>query len=271
MFPQVTDFSAECTAFGELLDRALCNDTKLFERPTQFKNWTLNDILGHLHVWNWAADTSLNNPDHFQEFMVLVMDAFQRGQVRTFERQWLKGLEGEALLDTWRTFAATMCERFAQADPRTRVKWAGPDMSVRSSITARLMETWAHTQAVYDLLGIEREHHDRVKNIVVLGINTYEWTFKNRRLAVPEPAPYVSLGTPSGQHWEFNEPSAVECIKGSATEFCQVVTQVRNVDDTALQVRGDNATSWMAIAQCFAGAPEDPPTAGSRFIAPVEG
>ena len=31
------------------------------------------------------------------------------------------------------------------------MKWFGPDMSVLSSISARLMETWAHDQAVYDL------------------------------------------------------------------------------------------------------------------------
>jgi hypothetical protein len=42
------------------------------------------------------------------------------------------------------------------------------------------------------------------------------------------------------------------------------VTQGRNVADTPLEVVGDTATRWMAIAQCFAGGPADPPKAGER-------
>jgi len=35
-----------------------------------------------------------------------------------------------------------------------RVKWIGVDMSARSCLTARLMETWAHGQEIYDILGV---------------------------------------------------------------------------------------------------------------------
>ena len=48
----------------------------------------------------------------------------------------------------------------------------GSDMSVRSSISARHMETWAHAQELYDSLGVKRVNHDRIKNIVVIGNNT---------------------------------------------------------------------------------------------------
>lgn len=268
MFSQVTDFFDECAAFTELIDRAHSTlGAELFNRPTRFKQWTLNDILGHLHVWNRAADTALHNPAHFDEFMALVASAFQRNQVRAFERHWLKGLEDEALFAAWRDYVPAMCERFGNADPGQRVRWAGPDMSVRSSITARLMETWAHSQAVYDLLGVVREDHDRIRNIVVLGINTYEWTFKNRRLTPPEPVPSVILEAPSGAVWAFNDSGKRDVIRGSASEFCQVVTQVRNVEDTALDVQGEHASQWMAIAQCFAGGPETPPAPGTRFTA----
>jgi len=61
------------------------------------------------------------------------------------------------------------------------------------------------------------------------------------------------------------QPSESNFIEGSAIEFCQVVTQVRNIADTGLRVVGETAMSWMAIAQCFAGPPENPPPPGSRF------
>ena len=74
----------------------------------------------------------------------------------------------------------------------------------------------------------------------------------------------MRLVAPSGAIWEFGERRDDERIEGSATEFCQVVTQVRNVADTSLRVVGETAGAWMAIAQCFAGPAVDPPAPGAR-------
>ena len=143
--------------------------------------------------------------------------------------------------------------------------WVCPaSMSARSSITARLMETWAHGQEVYDQLGVVRENNDRIRNIVVLGVNTYGWTFANRKLPAPGPMPFLSLTAPSGEIWTYGEEQDDERIAGRAEEFCQVVTQVRNVADTSLSVSGKIAQSWMTQAQCFAGPPQPPPAAGTR-------
>ena len=43
-----------------------------------------------------------------------------------------------------------------------------------------------------------------------------------------------------------------------------MVTQVRNIDDVNLNVKGEIANEWMSIAQCFAGAAEQPPKPGLR-------
>jgi uncharacterized protein (TIGR03084 family) len=136
---------------------------------------------------------------------------------------------------------------------------------VLSSITARLMETWAHGQAIYDLLGHQRKDTDRIRNVAVIGINTFGWTFANRGLPVPAQRPYVRLAAPSGATWEWGEPDSASGVDGRAVEFCQVVTQVRNIADTGLKVVGETAASWMSIAQCFAGPPESPPAPGTRF------
>jgi hypothetical protein len=53
-------------------------------------------------------------------------------------------------------------------------------------------------------------------------------------------------------------------VEGSAVAFAQVVAQTRNIADVALRVAGPNASRWMAVAQCFAGAPNDPPPPGLR-------
>ncbi len=262
MIQQADDFRDESDTTFALVDTLNDRD---WERKTQFKQWTINDIVAHLHIGNYMADLSLNDETAFAAFLKRLIAPAKPGARRLASTHaWLDGLRNRELLVRWRDFYGEMAGRFAEADPKRRVKWAGPDMSVLSSITARLMETWAHSQAIYDLLGQERKDTDRIRNVAVIGINTFGWTFANRRLPVPD-RPYVRLAAPSGATWEWGQPSESNFIAGSAVEFCQVVTQVRNIADTRLKVVGETATSWMAIAQCFAGPPENPPPPGARF------
>jgi uncharacterized protein (TIGR03084 family) len=235
-----------------------------FETQTQFKGWTINNIVRHLHVWNIAVDLSLQDEAEFGAFVAAMMAGVRGGKLPAFEASYLDGLSGQALLQAWLERTEAVAAAFANADPKLRLKWVGPDMSALSSITARLMETWAHAQAVYDVLGVARQDTDRIGNIVRLGVNTWGFTWKNRRQDPPGPMPQVHLTAPSGAIWEYGEASDSGLITGSATEFCQVVTQCRNIADTSLAVTGEVAHQWMAIAQCFAGPPQDPPPAGSR-------
>ena len=268
MFEQPADFLAESEALHRLLAPLPDAD---FERHTRFKQWTINEVLIHLHLWNCAVELSLVDEPAFVALLADIMGSLKTLPMRAYEKRWAKGLQGQALLEAWHTKCAEVARRFEATDPKRRLKWAGPDMSARSSVTARLMETWAHGQAVYDLLGVERIDGDRIRNIAMLGINTYGWTFNVHRQPPPEPAPHVRLTAPSGEIWTWNEPSETSLIEGNATEFCQVVTQVRNIADTRLRVVGDAATRWMSIAQCFAGPPETPPAPGTRFRETVAG
>ena len=71
-------------------------------------------------------------------------------------------------------------------------------MGVRMFTTARLMETWAHGQEVYDLMGVARAPTDRLLHIATIGVKTFGWTFANRRQEPPGPPPIVdSAGAPS--------------------------------------------------------------------------
>jgi len=263
MLEQAIDFRDESEALHALIAPLPEAD---FSRPTLFKGWTIDDILGHLHFGNLLARESLLDAAAFDTLRAEMTRLRDDGGLKTPEatRRMLGGLSGSALLAAWRDFYLPMSERFAAADPKRRVRWVGPDMSVRSSITARLMETWAHGQAIYDLLGVDRRDTDRLRNVAVLGVNTFGWTFVNRGEPVPEVTPHVRLTGPSGAVWEWNAPSEDERIEGPAVAFCQVVTQTRNVADTTLAVRGPVATRWMAVAQCFAGPPRTPPAPGAR-------
>jgi uncharacterized protein (TIGR03084 family) len=225
-------------------------------------------VIAHLHLFNLAAELSLSDAERMRELFADVGRLRETGRTlveATLAR--LAPLRGRALLEQWHRDCARVAERFASADPRARTPWGGPDMSARSNISARLMETWAHGQAIYDRLGVLRKDADRIRNIAVLGMNTFAWSFRIRGLAVPERAPRVRLRAPSGALWEWNAEVDSDLVEGSATEFCQVVAQTRAWADTALRAEGEVARRWLSIAQCFAGPPEAAPKPGTRFCA----
>lgn len=233
---------------------------------TRFKRWTLDDVVAHLYFGDYLGITSHRDGDEFRAFMARVRDSGL--SLADFTRQWLDGVSGPALLRLWHEQFLAMCTRFAASDPGLRLAWAGPSMGIRMFATARLMETWAHSWAIYDRLGVERPQTDRIRHIAAIGARTFGWTFANRGLAEPGPAPWLALEAPSGARWEWHQPQQDNRVSGSAVEFCQVVAQVRNVADTRLEVVGAPARAWMDIAQCFAGPPETPPPPGTRCIDP---
>lgn len=264
MIAEAQDFAAECDALAKVLAPL---DDAAFEKPTQFKNWTFNDIMAHLYMGDSNALMTLQNEDGFVAARAKRRAAMEAGDTLfAYQRRWTGGLAGQALVAAWRESAKKTATAYADADPKQRVKWVGPDMSSRSSITARLMETWSHSQAIYDQLGLERESGDGLRAIAHLGAITYGWAFANRGEEPPGPPPHIRLTAPSGAVWEWNtDATGEDRVEGAAEAFCQVVTQTRNIADVTLKVEGPVAAAWMAKAQCFAGPPNDPPAPGTRF------
>ena len=261
MIVEAQDFLDESRSLEALI--ADLSDEQL-AAPTAFKDWSINRVIRHLHMWNYAAHMGLRDPDGFDEFFAGIAKGMAGSSMGAVEAEWCP-LEGRALVEAWSDYLSPMTEAFADADPKFRVKWAGPSMSARSSISARLMETWAHGQEVYDLLGKIRTNTDRIRSVVVLGMNAYGWTFKVNGRDAPQPMPQLILTAPSGEIWTYGE-AGDDRVEGLAEEFCQVVTQTRNVLDTSLKTTGPNAAEFMCIAQCFAGRPETPPAPGTRGI-----
>ncbi|WP_371395746.1 TIGR03084 family metal-binding protein [Fretibacter rubidus] len=256
------DFLAECDAIYAVVSPL--TEAEL-DAPTLFKNWSINDIIAHLHLWNMAADWTLHSPDKFQNLISFTMGRLGEGMGHVaMQNAYFDGLKGRTLIAAWQDYYEPMAARFAVADPDARVNWVGPDMSVKSCIIARQMEHWAHAQAIFDVLGKVRINTDRIKNVAHIGVTTYSWSFRVNGLDVPKPKPFVRLTAPSGAVWEWNEPQDDNALHGTATEFCQVVTQCRNIADTSLEMIGEAATAWMSFAQCFAGGAETPPAQGIR-------
>ncbi len=252
MLKQVEDLLEEGSELNLLLSEF---ESYQWKDVTPFKSWTVNQVVQHLHGSDVMAVMALEDEKSFKQVQS------NMAQVKKIMQPDLEGLE---LRERWWECFCEMCDLLGSLDKKKRVPWFGPDMSVMMFSTARQMETWSHGQDIFDMFGRIRTNKQRLKNIAVIGVKTYGWTFVNRGLPVPGPAPYIELIGPNGATWKFNEWNDQNYIKGDAAEFCHVVTQGRNIQDVELEVIGESATEWMRIAQCFAGPPEDPPLPGSR-------
>lgn len=266
MLQECVDLLAEADELHAFLHTL---DDADWRRPTRFQRWTPWDVVAHLHFFDRVALLALEGGDAFELRRDALAERMDRGEPASeLARSELGALAPAALLERWQTTCLDLATRLGRCEPGRRLRWFGPDMGVRMFTTARLMETWAHGQAVYDLMRVARAPTHRLRHVCEIGVRTFGWTFSNRDLDAPGPAPCVRLHAPSGAVWQWNAASASGRIEGDALDFALVVAQVRNVADTALRVEGAVAGRWMEIAQCFAGRPVDPPKPGTRIGPP---
>jgi len=234
---------------------------------SEFYGWTPWDEIAHLCYFDETGLQSARDPEAFARDAARLNQRMERGEeISAVARERYGSLTGLALLARWRVLHEELVDALAKLDPKARLAWYGPPMSARSFATARLMETWAHGQDVWDVVRRRRPQTPRLKHIAHLGVTTFRWTFINRKLEVPQIVPYVEMSALGEGLWTWNDPSTDNFVRGSAEDFCLLVTQRRHLDDTELQYGGESVKQWLSMAQCFAGPPADGPAPGVRRV-----
>jgi uncharacterized protein (TIGR03084 family) len=259
------DIAADLVAEQHALDAVVSPlDDAGWATPTPSPGWSVFDQIAHLTYFDTTAALSLRDPEGFVAHRNELVAKFADPAAVEFETLGrFRSLSPTELLAEWRTHRVELAESATGVAPHARIEWYGPSMSLRSFLTARLMECWAHGQDVVDAVGADRPATDRIRHIAQLGVITRGWSYRNRGRDVPADDVRVELTAPSGAVWRWGDESAPASVTGPALDFCLVVTQRRHVDDTALVTTGDAAREWMEIAQAFAGPPTAGPAAGS--------
>lgn len=238
------------------------------DAQTAFMGWHVRNSITHMVFIDRLATLAFSDPaaaaqerDAFVSGTAAASsapaDRFQA--IAGYEERRLGLLSWEQLLGAWQTGLDELCASALVAGDAGTVQWFGSAMRAESLISARHMEVWAYGQDVFDAAKADRPDGERLRNVVEFGLKTFGFSFMNRGEPKPAIKPYLSLVSPDGTPWAWNDPQSPDRITGSARDFSLVVTQRRHVRDTTLAVQGDVAERWMAIAQCIAGAPMDGP------------
>jgi len=248
----VDDLAAEQAALDAVLGQMTGAQWDL---PSPAPGWSVRDQVTHLAHVDEIATLAITTAEAFR---AQASDALAAVDRQAYEARYLargRAMRPAALRAWWREASATLIAAARPLDSKARLPWYGPDMGASMFVTARLMETWSHGLDVVDVVRIARPDTDRLRHVVFIGMRTREFSYVNRGLS-PNPTPvYVELTAPSAATWAHGDASAENRITGSASDFCRVVTQRRNLADTDLQVTGSAARDWMRVAQAFAGPP----------------
>ncbi|MCW0215417.1 MAG: TIGR03084 family metal-binding protein [Pseudonocardia sp.] len=225
-----------------------------WDTPTPAPGWAVRDQVSHLAHFDEAAVRSVLDPDGFRADLEAMRRAPAPASGDAIAERY-RALPGTELLDWFREARTELIEVFGGSDPALRVPWYGPPMSVASSLTARLMETWAHGQDAADGLGVAREPTARLRHVAHIGVGARRFAYATNRRPDDERPVRVELTAPDGDVWAWGPAHVPDRITGPALDFCLLVTQRRHLADTELVVTGPAATGWAEIAQAFAGPP----------------
>ncbi len=224
-----------------------------WDAPTPAEGWTIRDQIGHLAYFDETSLLALTDPERFAADAAALADRAEDFADAVAGDQPKR--EGDELLAWWDRARGELVRAYRGADPRRRLPWYGPPMSVMSAVTARLMETWAHGVDVADAVGAGLEDSPRLRHVAYLGVRTMGFSFSLHGLEIPKSGVRVELTGRGGRRWTFGPDDAADVVRGTALDFCLVVTQRRHVDETSLEVTGEVAATWMQVAQAFAGRP----------------
>ncbi len=233
-------------------------DDARWELATPSPGWSVADQIGHLTYFDASATTAILDPERFRADLDELVRAASRDGIDEYTLAPFRALSHRGQLATWREHRAALAEATTTLREDTRVTWYGPSMGATSFVSARLMETWAHGTDVAEALGVTPVATDRLEHVARLGHRTRAWSYRVRGEGVPDGNVGVELRAPSGLVWSWGDESDADCVRGSAEEFCLVVTQRRHVDDTSLE-SGDLGRDWLLRAQAFAGAASNGP------------
>jgi len=254
------DLRDEYQALAALCDTLTPNE---WQQPTAFYAWSAWDEIAHLCYFDETGLQSATDAEGFNQAALPLAKRLYAGEpISAIARERYAHLDGPALLAHWRGLHTALVQALSTLDAKDRLPWYGPPMSARSFASARLMETWAHGQDIWDGVQRKRPATARLKHIAHLGVTTFKWTFVNRQMPVPDVLPHVVLSAPDGDTWTWNDASDSHSVHGSAEDFCLLVTQRRHLNDTVLHYVGEDVHRWLLMAQCFAGPPADGPMAG---------
>src|SRR5256885_567010 len=151
----INEIADDLQAETDQLDKLLAGLSDAdWDKATPAEGWMVRDQISHLAHFDPVTIQSAPDPEAFRAYIATVTDVDALTADVAAKYRHMPAFE---MLEWFRQSRSRMIEVFRGLDPSMRVPWYGPPMSAASSLTARIMETWAHGQDVADTIGQQRQ------------------------------------------------------------------------------------------------------------------
>ena len=99
---QAHDYVAEASELANILAN---QPESIFAQTTLFKSWTINDVIGHLYMFDVAALKTLQSADEFDVFYTQISERLDQGMsLLESQHSYLQG-------PVWKTLILKMAEK----------------------------------------------------------------------------------------------------------------------------------------------------------------
>jgi uncharacterized protein (TIGR03084 family) len=242
----VDDLEAEHRSLHDLLVD-LSDDDWL--RPTPSWQWDVRDTVAHLADTDEVALATM----HGEAQSLSARSAASASPEDVTYAGVLKGrrMRGTDVFAWWQRTTAIEHDALRALEPSQRVPW-GIGMSAPAFVTARLMESWAHSLDVYAALGREPADTMRLAHVAWLATRALPYAFTVAGIERPTAPLYVELTLPDGSPWATGPPDAADRITGPAGQYCRIFVQrldPRNAPDVVAE--GDAALLTLSVARAY--------------------
>ncbi|MEO6604058.1 MAG: TIGR03084 family metal-binding protein, partial [Aeromicrobium sp.] len=193
------------------------------------EGWTVTHQIGHLHWTDIASLTAITDEAAFAEGLKEAA-ANPTGFVDLGAEE-MALIPPAELLPLWRQGREDLQAALRGVPDGEKIPWYGPPMSPVSMVTARVMETWAHSHDVAETLGIQVPKTSRARHVAHIGVRARGYAYMMRGEQIPEGDVRVELNGPDGDLWTWGPEDAAERVTGSGYDFALLVTRRRHRDD----------------------------------------
>ena len=133
-----------------------------------------------------------------------------------------KDMRPQDVIEWWRISRASVIETLAKCSPGKKLTWWKNEIDCRTFAVTKLAETWAHSLDVYESMNKDYEDTVRIEHVALYGWLNAEHATKLNKSKFEDLR--IELIGPEYKAWQFGNENAENSIKGSASDWCRVVT-----------------------------------------------
>ena len=226
----------------QLLDQYLqAIPIREWDKATRFKSMTITDQVSYLAGSEDLAFNAIKKKGTF-------FDDYKgpNGLNKFCRIQSEKGqnMRPQDVIEWWRLSRAKIIELLADASPNRKIKWWKNEWDMKTFVSWKLSETWAHGLDIYDASNGLYEDTVRLEHVSSFSWSQIEKTSKLNKIKHKDLR--IELIGPEYKVWQFGPEKSENIIKGDAGEWCRLTTgRVASNKKLSLSVDGPFAQKYV--------------------------